>query len=75
MTDKPISKDELIAARKALVEEIVGKKMPEAHRKFLVLCERGQPDWDLLGVPGAADLPAIRWRQQNLDKLSKEKRD
>ncbi|MGY4473779.1 hypothetical protein ACVILL_001193 [Bradyrhizobium sp. USDA 3364] len=74
MTDKPVPKDELIAARKALVDAIVGK-MPEAHRKFLVSFERGQPDWDLLGVPGAADLPAVRWRQQNLDKLSKDKRD
>ena len=36
--------------------------------------ERGQPDWDLLGVPDTANLPAIKWRQQNLDKLSKEKR-
>ncbi|MGY8663485.1 nucleotidyl transferase AbiEii/AbiGii toxin family protein [Bradyrhizobium sp. UFLA05-109] len=74
MTDKPVSKDELIAARKKLVDEIVGK-MPDDYRKFLVSFERGQPDWDLLDVPDAADLPAVRWRQQNLDKLSKEKRD
>lgn len=74
MTDKPVSKDELIAARKRLVDEIVGK-MPDDHRKSLVSFERGQPDWDLLGVPGAANLPAVKWRQQNLDKLSKDKRD
>ncbi|WP_407114180.1 nucleotidyl transferase AbiEii/AbiGii toxin family protein [Bradyrhizobium sp. LMG 9283] len=74
MTDKPVSKDELIAARKKLVNEIVGK-MPDGHRKLLVSFERGQPDWDLLGVPGAANLPAVKWRQQNLDKLPKEKRD
>ncbi|UVO35551.1 hypothetical protein KUL72_29565 [Bradyrhizobium arachidis] len=37
--------------------------------------ERGQPDWDLLGVPRAINLPAVKWRQQNLNKLSKEKRD
>ncbi|APG15075.1 MULTISPECIES: nucleotidyl transferase AbiEii/AbiGii toxin family protein [Bradyrhizobium] len=73
MTDKPVSKDELKDARKKLVDEIVGK-MPEDHRKFLVSFERGQPDWDLLGVPDTANLPAIKWRQQNLDKLSKEKR-
>jgi hypothetical protein len=28
----------------------------------------------LLGVPNAAELPAVRWRQQNLDKLSANKR-
>ncbi|SCB51734.1 Nucleotidyl transferase AbiEii toxin, Type IV TA system [Bradyrhizobium shewense] len=74
MTDEPVSRDELIDARKKLVDEIVGK-MPEDHRKFLVSFECGQPDWDLLGVSDATNLPAIKWRQQNLDKLSKEKRD
>ncbi|SDG87871.1 Nucleotidyl transferase AbiEii toxin, Type IV TA system [Bradyrhizobium sp. Rc2d] len=74
MTKKPVSKDELIAARKTLVEEIVGK-MPDDHRKFLVSFEREQPDWNLLGLPSAANLPAVKWRQQNLDKLPKEKRD
>jgi predicted nucleotidyltransferase component of viral defense system len=73
VTDKPISRDELVAAREALIADIVGK-MPAAHRKFLVSFERGNPDWLLLNVSGAADLPAVRWRQQNLDKLSVEKR-
>ncbi|MEZ2145360.1 nucleotidyl transferase AbiEii/AbiGii toxin family protein [Bradyrhizobium sp. DN5] len=59
MTKKPVSKDELIAARKTLVEEIVGK-MPDDHRKFLVSFERGQPDWNLLGLPSAANLPAVK---------------
>lgn len=36
--------------------------------------KRGEPDWSLLGVPGAADLPAIRWKQINLDKLPAEHR-
>ena len=29
---------------------------------------------DLLGIPGIAALPAVKWRQLNLDKLSAEKR-
>jgi hypothetical protein len=28
----------------------------------------------LLGLSNAADLPAVRWRRQNLDKLSQNKR-
>lgn len=73
MTEQPVSGDELIAAREALVAEVVGK-MPTAHRQFLLSFERGAPNWALLGVPGAAELPAVKWRQQNLDKLTKEKR-
>jgi hypothetical protein len=30
--------------------------------------------WALLDVPDAAELSAVKWRQQNLDKLTKEKR-
>jgi hypothetical protein len=43
--------------------------MPNEHRELLIGFERGEPDWLILGVDHAADLPAIRWRQQNLDKL------
>lgn len=73
MTDKPVTQDELVAAREALFAEIVGN-MPDNHRRFLLSFERGKPDWTLLGVPYAAELPAVKWRQQNLDTLSEEKR-
>jgi predicted nucleotidyltransferase component of viral defense system len=73
MTEQPVSRDELVAARETLIGEIVGK-MPEAHRRFLISFKRGDPDWTLLGVPAAARLPAVKWRQQNLDKLPKKKR-
>ena len=73
MTEQPVSRDELIAAREALIAEIVGK-MPDSHRRFLISFERGAPEWLLLGVAGAAELPAVKWRQQNLEKLPKAKR-
>lgn len=73
MTDKPVSRDELIKAHKDLVAEIVGK-MPDAHREFLISFEQGKPKWDLLGVKGAGELPAVKWRMQNLDKLPAERR-
>ncbi len=73
MTNEPVSLDDLVGAREALIETIVGK-MPETHRRFLVSFERGEPDWPLLEVLGAATLPAVRWRQQNLDTLKPAKR-
>ncbi len=73
MTDEPVSLEELSAAREMLIEGIVGN-MPDAHRRFLVSFEKGQPEWGLLGVPAAADLPAVKWRQQNLDTLSAAQR-
>ena len=73
MTAKPVTVEELIAARAALVESIV-TNMPQAHRRFLVSFESGAPDWELLAVPKADRLPAVKWRQQNLAKLTRNKR-
>jgi predicted nucleotidyltransferase component of viral defense system len=73
MTHESVSLDELKATRETLISKIVAD-MPEAHRKFLVSFERGEPDWKLLGLPAAADLPAVRWRQLHLDKLTKDRR-
>jgi len=68
MTEEPVALNDLLAAREALVANIVDK-MPDEHRKFLISFERGEPDWTLLALNGIAELPAVRWRQQNLDKL------
>jgi hypothetical protein len=73
MTDEPVTIEELVAAREALIDNIVGK-MPEEHRRFLLSFERGEPNWPLLRLPDASELPAVKWRQLNLDKLTAEKR-
>ena len=73
MTEEPVSLDELIAAREAIIDAIVGD-MPEDHRRFLIGFERGEPNWNLLGLDHVPELPAIRWRQLNLDKLSPDAR-
>jgi predicted nucleotidyltransferase component of viral defense system len=73
MTDELVTLEELITAREALIDDIVGK-MPAGHRKFLMSFERGEPDWSLLGLPAASELPAVRWRRMNLDKLTPDKR-
>ena len=43
MTEKPVTLEELMAAREALIADVVGK-MPAEHRNFLVGFERGTPD-------------------------------
>ncbi|CEG06942.1 hypothetical protein BN961_00323 [Afipia felis] len=73
MTERSVSLEDLVAARKALVADIIGK-MSNKHRRFLVSFERGAPEWELLGVESAKDLPAVKWRMQNLNTLSAEKR-
>jgi predicted nucleotidyltransferase component of viral defense system len=74
MTAEPVFLEDLIAARETLIRTIVGE-MSEPHRRFLISFKRGEPDWSLLDVPGASDLPAVRWRQHNLDMLGKDERE
>jgi predicted nucleotidyltransferase component of viral defense system len=74
MTRQPIALDDLLTAREALISEIVGS-MPDTHRQFLLAFERGEPDWSTISLEAADDLPAVRWRQQNLNSLSTVKRE
>lgn len=69
MAVNPVAVDVLEQTREALVGDIVGN-MPDHHRRFLVSFENGKPDWTLLEVPHAKTLPAVRWRMQNLAKVS-----
>jgi len=73
MTAEPVSINALTRARESLIETVVGK-MPEQHRRFLLSFERGKPEWSLLELPGASELPAVRWRRENLDKLRSAER-
>lgn len=73
MTLEPVALADLEAARKTIIAKMVAD-MPDAHRHFLVGFKRGQPDWDILGIPEAQHLPAVLWKQRNLDRLSDDKR-
>lgn len=73
MTEEVVDIDELISTQTEMITLLIGS-MPDRHREFLVGFERGNPDWSLLKISHAANLPAIRWRQLNLDKLRADKR-
>ncbi|GAA0332248.1 nucleotidyl transferase AbiEii/AbiGii toxin family protein [Sphingomonas oligophenolica] len=74
MTEEVVTLAELETARDALIATMVGE-MPDEHRRFLLSFKRGAPDWTLLDIPAARDLPAVKWKQQNLDKLTAESRE
>lgn len=73
MTPEPVPLKALTDARETLIDVAV-RQMPDSHRRFLLSFEQGKPDWKLLALPGAAELPAVRWRQENLSKLSPTQR-
>ncbi len=73
MTEEVVHIEELIEAQQQMIELLIGG-MPNEHREFLIGFERGEPDWSLLKSGHVAELPAIRWRQRNLDKLKRDQR-
>jgi predicted nucleotidyltransferase component of viral defense system len=73
MTNTPVAIDHLIDTREELITQVVSR-MSDVHRRFLVSFERGEPDWSLLGIDHVERLPAVRWKQQNLDKLDRATR-
>ena len=73
MTPEPIALADLEEAREAIIDIIV-TGMPEEHRRFLRSFKQGEPDWELIGLPEAGKLPAVLWKQQNLDRLPSDKR-
>ena len=73
MTQEPVALADLEAAREAIITAMISE-MPDMHRHFLIGFKRGQPDWALLGIPEAQNLPAVLWKQRNLDRLPAGKR-
>lgn len=68
MSASPVTLDELVTARASLIASVTGA-MPASHREFLISFKKGAPAWDKLGLPKVVDLPAVKWKQLNLDKL------
>ncbi len=73
MTTLPVSLAELEQVRESLIAAISsGLTMDE--KRFLLSFKATQPEWALLGLPGVEHLPAVRWKLQNLAKLSDVRR-
>lgn len=69
MTSEPITLETLLEARDSLIQEVV-QNMPGTHKDFLRSFYSRNPDWALLGLEEAKHLPAVKWRELNLDKAS-----
>ena len=68
MTREPVTLETLLQARARLFGELP-TRISDKHKTFLVGLARAAPDWSLLECKHAKDLPAIRWRIENLEKF------
>jgi len=68
MTRTPIELDELIDIRAQLTADIQDR-LDENAKTFLRTLHDAKPDFRAIGLPQAANLPAIKWKLQNLEAL------
>ena len=68
MTRQPVSWEALIDTRRRLHADI-GSRLTGDVAAFLLSLHNAEPDFRLIGLPEAADLPAVRWKLMNLEKL------
>jgi hypothetical protein len=68
MTREPVSAELLESAQREL-PVLLRSGLTEDERRFLLSIKRGEPDWSLLPIPHLAELPALRWKLANIEKL------
>ena len=73
MTADPVTADALLAVRTRLLQRIA-ELLDAPSRAFLESIEREAPDFSLIELPHAADLPGVRRKLANLGQRSAAKR-
>jgi predicted nucleotidyltransferase component of viral defense system len=73
MTEQTTTLAELESTRKKLVE-LINTSLTPQDRDFLLSFKNLTPDWTLLELEDIDQLPAVRWKQQNLAKMDSDKR-
>ena len=71
MSDVPFSYEEFEKTREELVSDIKAKLTIE-DRVFLVSFKEADPIWEFFNVENASELPAVRWKFQNIERLKQE---
>ena len=71
MTIEPISLDDLKAARNRMTKDILAK-LDDKAAHFLLSLHDGEPDFVTIGLSHAMELPAVRWKLLNLQKLKEQ---
>jgi Nucleotidyl transferase AbiEii toxin, Type IV TA system len=70
MARNPVELPALVEARQRLRQEL-RSRLTDNHRQFLLGLVRGEPPWEAMRCRHLSELPAIRWKLQNLAKLKR----
>lgn len=74
MTSEPVDCDDLLITRSRLFADLT-ERLDDNAMRFLLSLHDGEPDFEAIGLPQAAHLPAVRWKLLNLAKLKEQNRE
>jgi hypothetical protein len=70
MAREPVTLDELLAARERLRSELPAA-LTQEHKRFLLSLVQAEPEWDAAPCIHLSEMPAIRWKIENLRRLQR----
>ena len=73
MTLEPVALQELEVTRALLIQK-VNEELKSEEKDFLISFHKLTPQWGLLGLNGVDELPAVKWKLINLERMNAEKR-
>ncbi len=73
MTETVYSSEELAEAREQLIKTL-HQEFTKDERSFLLSVKSGEPQWELMGLPGIEKLPGLQWKVQNVRRMTAQKR-
>jgi predicted nucleotidyltransferase component of viral defense system len=73
MTDDSVTYEELVQVRSKLIDALQ-RGFTKEEKEFLISFKSAEPQWQLLGVAGVETLPAVLWKQMNIQKMNPAKR-
>lgn len=69
MANREVRLEQLEEARERMIREL-HRRLGDREKRFLLSVKRGQPEWDLLGIDGVDQLPAVKWKLHNIGLMS-----
>lgn len=72
MTLEGVTCEDLEKIRGKLIV-MIARDLTVQEKQFIVSVKEGTPQWDLLGIEGVQNLPAVKWKLMNIEKMNPAK--
>jgi predicted nucleotidyltransferase component of viral defense system len=72
MTLEEVICEDLEKTREQLVS-MIARELTVKEKQFIVSVKEGIPRWDLLGIEGVENLPAVKWKLVNIGRMAPAK--